>query len=140
MYDIYLQSEVGDQGVRVVEMMEKCGVKHGSGTETGTGGLPNCFSLSHVNPNSSSTMNGFSDQGLDEGAFGESKATSVVKAFDAFRTCHSLLPGEHPRLKRQSILADLDTQQPKLNPRTRQRHRMEECGRSSSLWPRSCWQ
>jgi hypothetical protein len=31
-------------------------------------------------------MNGFSDQGLDEGAFGESKATSVVKAFDAFRT------------------------------------------------------
>jgi hypothetical protein len=30
-------------------------------------------------------MNGFSDRGLDEGAFGESKATSVVKAFDAFR-------------------------------------------------------
>ncbi|KAI5210189.1 hypothetical protein AUEXF2481DRAFT_34894 [Aureobasidium subglaciale EXF-2481] len=29
-------------------------------------------------------MNGFSESGLDEGAFGESKTTSVVKAFDAF--------------------------------------------------------
>lgn len=46
----------------------------------------NSFTLSHANPVLSSTMNGFSDHGLDEGAFGESKATSVVKAFDAFRT------------------------------------------------------
>lgn len=47
------------------------------------------FPLSHVNPVLTGTMNGFSDHGLDEGAFGESKATSVVKAFDAFRTRHS---------------------------------------------------
>jgi len=30
-------------------------------------------------------MNGFNDRGMDEGNFGESKSTSVVKAFDAFR-------------------------------------------------------
>jgi hypothetical protein len=42
-------------------------------------------------------MNGFSDQGLDEGAFGESKATSVVKAFDAFRTYRYSLSTKHPR-------------------------------------------
>lgn len=28
---------------------------------------------------------GFAHQGLDEDAFGESKASKVVKAFDAFR-------------------------------------------------------
>lgn len=32
-------------------------------------------------------MNGFADHGLDESAFGESKAFSAVKAFDAFREC-----------------------------------------------------
>lgn len=53
----------------------------------------NSFTLSHVNPDN---MNGFSDHGLDEGAFGESKATSVVKAFDAFRTSHALLATAHP--------------------------------------------
>ncbi|THY41956.1 DUF1692-domain-containing protein, partial [Aureobasidium pullulans] len=41
------------------------------------------FALSHVKT-VDITMNGFSDHALDEGAFGESKATSVVKAFDAF--------------------------------------------------------
>ncbi|THV78369.1 DUF1692-domain-containing protein [Aureobasidium pullulans] len=41
------------------------------------------FALSHVKI-VDITMNGFSDHALDEGAFGESKATSVVKAFDAF--------------------------------------------------------
>ncbi|THZ12205.1 DUF1692-domain-containing protein [Aureobasidium pullulans] len=41
------------------------------------------FTLSHVKT-VDITMNGFSDHALDEGAFGESKATSVVKAFDAF--------------------------------------------------------
>lgn len=49
------------------------------------------FALSHVKT-VDITMNGFSDHALDEGAFGESKATSVVKAFDAFRMFHHLPP------------------------------------------------
>lgn len=49
------------------------------------------FTLSHVKI-VDITMNGFSDHALDEGAFGESKATSVVKAFDAFRMFHHLPP------------------------------------------------
>ena len=36
-------------------------------------------------------MNGFNDRGMDEGDFGESKSTSVVKAFDAFRESSLLL-------------------------------------------------
>ena len=39
------------------------------------------FFLSHVKIK----MNGFADHGLDEGAFGEAKGFSAVKAFDAFR-------------------------------------------------------
>jgi hypothetical protein len=35
-------------------------------------------------------MNGFSEHGLDEGAFGE-KSGNIVQAFDAFRECSSIL-------------------------------------------------
>lgn len=35
-----------------------------------------------------SKMNGFGDSRLDEDAFGESKTSNIVKAFDAFRECN----------------------------------------------------
>lgn len=38
-------------------------------------------------------MNGFADQGLDEGAFGEKKGISEgLRTFDAFRELHIVLP------------------------------------------------
>lgn len=40
-------------------------------------------------------MNGFADHGLDESAFGESKAISAVKAFDAFREYTSVSRCRH---------------------------------------------
>lgn len=46
-------------------------------------------------------MNGFAEQGLDEGSFGESKAFSAVKAFDAFRK--PTVPPSLPRQTKDSI-------------------------------------
>lgn len=54
-------------------------------------------------------MNGFADQGLDEGAFGEKKGLSEgLRTFDAFRELLSSF---------NSILATLDLHSPPHLPR-----------------------
>ena len=49
-------------------------------------------------------MNGFADQGLDEGAFGEKKGLSEgLRTFDAFRELWSSLPQFHSRYSKPAF-------------------------------------
>lgn len=49
-------------------------------------------------------MNGFADQGMDEGAFGEKKGLSEgLRTFDAFRELLSSSFNSHPRYSRSAF-------------------------------------